>query len=79
MACLQSWFLLYFVVFRVKRGRKELEDHLGEKDEWLVHAFSLITEYISWYQYLNTNQVRCCVDADFKTGTVCSDHFRDTE
>ena len=76
MACLQSWFVLYFVIFRVKRGRKELEDHLEEKDEWLVHAFSLTTEYISWYQCLNTNQVHCCLDADFITG-ICSDHFRD--
>lgn len=31
----------------MKRGRKELEDHLEEKDEWLVHAFSLTTAHIS--------------------------------
>lgn len=54
MACLHSWFVLYFVVIRVKRGRKELEDHLEEKDEWLVHSFFVTTKYISWYQYLNT-------------------------
>ena len=39
MACLYSWFVLDFVVIRVKRGRKEVEDHLEEKDEWLVHVF----------------------------------------
>lgn len=77
MSCFYSWFVLYFFVIRVKRGRREAEEYLEKKDEWLVHAFFLTTEYISWYQYINTNQGHCCLDTDFKSG-ICSDYFRDT-